>query len=101
MDFYVVGKFYYIFFFEVIEKKVDDFYVVFIFCLFFKGLWEDWNYFDFFSYFDKDLMVWYYFIDNMIINVENKFWVEKNCDYKFKYELLKNGKIFGVYDSCM
>lgn len=101
LDFYAAGKLYYTFPFEVIEKKVDDPYAAFTSCLFLKGPWEDWNYFDFSSYSDKDLMVWHHFIDNTTTNIENKFRVEKNCDYKFKYELLKDGKIFGAYDSRM
>lgn len=101
LDFYAGGKLYYTFPFQVIEKKVDDPYAAFTTCLFLKGPWEEWNYFDFSSYSDKELMVWHHFMDNTTTNIENKFRVEKNCDYKFKYELRKEGKIFGAYDSRM
>lgn len=101
LDFYAAGKLYYTFPFEVIERKVDDPYAAFTSCLFLKGPWEDWNYFDFSGYSDKELMVWHHFIDNTTTDIENKFRVEKNCDYQFKYELLREGRIFGAYDSRM
>lgn len=101
LDFYAAGTHYYTFPFEVIKKKTDDAYAAFSECLFLKGPWEEWNYFDFTTYHDHENIVWHHFIDNTTTDIENEFRVEKNCDYKFKYELRKDGKIFGAYDSRM
>ncbi|MBX2872703.1 MAG: hypothetical protein KTR30_11400 [Saprospiraceae bacterium] len=101
LDFYAGSTHYYTFPFEVIKKTTDDAYAAFSECLFLKGPWEEWNYFDFTDYNDHQNIVWHHFMDNTTTNIENEFRVEKNCDYKFKYELRKDGKIIGAYDSRM
>ncbi|MEM7368435.1 MAG: hypothetical protein AAF587_07505 [Bacteroidota bacterium] len=101
LDFFAANTHFYTFSFEVIKKENDDPYAAFSECLFLKGPWEAWNYIDFDAYHEHELVVWHHFMDNPTTNIENAFRVEKNCDYKFRYELLRNGKLFGAHDSRM
>ncbi|MFK7934636.1 MAG: hypothetical protein AB8G22_14085 [Saprospiraceae bacterium] len=101
LKFYAGGEHFYTFPFEVVAIKNDDPYGAFSEVLFLKGAWEQWNYFDVQETAGKEIMVWHHFMDNTTTDIENEFRTESNCDYKFRYELLRNGKVFGVHDSRM
>lgn len=101
LDFFAAGTLFYSFPFEVISIKNDDPYAPFSEVLFLKGAWENWNYFDFSEYPDHKQFVWHHFMDNTTTNIKNEFRTESNCEYKFKYELFRNGKLFGAHDSRM
>lgn len=101
LHFFAGGEHFYTFPFEVVAMKNEDPYAAFSEILFLKGAWEDWNYFDVQETAGKKIMVWHHFMDNTTTNIENEFRTEKNCDYKFRYELFRNGQLFGAHDSRM
>lgn len=101
LKFYAGGEHFYTFPFEVVAIQNADAYATFSEVLFLKGAWEDWNYFDTQDYNGRKIMVWHHFMDNTTTDIENEFRTESNCDYKYRYELLKNGKIIGAHDSRM
>jgi len=101
LKFYAGDEHFYTFPFEVVAIQNDDAYATFSEVLFLKGAWEDWNYFDTQDYNGRKVMVWHHFMDNTTTDIENEFRTESNCEYKYRYELLRNGKVIGAHDSRM
>ncbi|MFK7907546.1 MAG: hypothetical protein AB8B69_20585 [Chitinophagales bacterium] len=95
------GEHFYTFPFEVIAIQNEDAYATFSEVLFLKGAWEDWAYFDIQQTVDEKRIIWHHFMDNTTTDIENEFRTESKCDYQYRYELFRNGQLFGAQDSRM
>ena len=78
-------------------KEADDPYAAISEAYFLEGPWEDWNYF----YFSPSTggFIWNHYMDNTTMDIENEYRVEKLKTYGVRYELYKDGKLFGVHDT--
>lgn len=101
LKFYAGGEHFYTFPFEVIAIQNEDTYATFNELLFLKGAWEDWTYFDVQKTVDENTIVWHHFMDNTTTDIINEFRTESVSNYQYRYELLRNGQLFGAHDSRM